>query len=62
MLEKYGIVAEKMAHSEAWRHTGPFTRFQRFRSAFPGLGIATVAFAIYLGYEQAFAKDEHAHH
>ncbi|GAM86643.1 hypothetical protein ANO11243_046590 [Dothideomycetidae sp. 11243] len=46
---------------EAWRYTGPFTRFQRFRGAFPGLGIATVAFAGYLAYEAVFLKDDHAH-
>ncbi|KAF2218810.1 NADH-ubiquinone oxidoreductase B12 subunit family-domain-containing protein [Elsinoe ampelina] len=48
--------------AEAWRYTGPFTRFQRFRGAFPGLGIATVAFAGYLAYEQVFLKDDsHGH-
>ncbi|KAF2736905.1 hypothetical protein EJ04DRAFT_510655 [Polyplosphaeria fusca] len=47
---------------EAWRYTGPFTRWNRFKSAFPGLGIATVAFAGYLVYEQMFLKDSHAHH
>ncbi|GAB7342479.1 hypothetical protein MBLNU457_g0677t1 [Dothideomycetes sp. NU457] len=46
---------------EAWRYTGPFSRFNRFRGAFPGLGIATVAFAGYLAYEAVFVKDEHGH-
>ena len=50
-----------MHNREAWRYTGPFTRFQRFRGGFPGLGIATVAFAGYLAYEQVFLKDEHGH-
>ncbi|KAI0527916.1 NADH-ubiquinone oxidoreductase B12 subunit family-domain-containing protein [Xylaria bambusicola] len=45
--------------AEAWRYTGMFSRWNRFKSAFPGLGIATVAFAVYLGYEQMFLKDEH---
>src|SRR6266536_3663389 len=45
--------------SEAWRYTGPFTRYNRFRGSFPGLGIATVAFAVYCGYEYMFLKDEH---
>ncbi|KAI1173755.1 NADH-ubiquinone oxidoreductase B12 subunit family-domain-containing protein [Nemania sp. FL0916] len=45
--------------AEAWRYTGPFSRWQRFSRAFPGLGIATVAFAVYLGYEQYFLQDEH---
>jgi NADH dehydrogenase (ubiquinone) 1 beta subcomplex subunit 3 len=44
--------------SEAWRYTGPFTRFNRFKNAFPGLGIATVAFAVYCGYEYVFLKEE----
>ncbi|KAI1350482.1 NADH-ubiquinone oxidoreductase B12 subunit family-domain-containing protein [Xylaria sp. FL0043] len=45
--------------AEAWRYTGTFSRWNRFKGAFPGLGIATVAFAVYLGYEQMFLKDEH---
>ena len=38
-----------------------FSRWNRFKGAFPGLGIATVAFVAYLGYEQMFLKDEHHH-
>jgi NADH dehydrogenase (ubiquinone) 1 beta subcomplex subunit 3 len=49
-------------HSEQWRYTGPFTRFNRFKGSFPGLGIATVAFAGYLVAEQLFFKDEGGHH
>ncbi|KAF2087597.1 hypothetical protein K490DRAFT_19936, partial [Saccharata proteae CBS 121410] len=49
------------ARHEAWRHTGPFTRYNRFKRAFPGLGIATVAFGVYLVYEAVFLKDDHAH-
>jgi len=45
--------------AEAWRYQGPFTRWNRFSRAFPGLGIATVAFAAYCGYEYFFLKDEH---
>lgn len=45
--------------SEAWRYTGLFSRWNRFKGGLPGLGIATVAFAAYLGYEQMFLKDEH---
>ncbi|KAI1495596.1 NADH-ubiquinone oxidoreductase B12 subunit family-domain-containing protein [Biscogniauxia marginata] len=48
--------------AEAWRYTGTWSRWNRFKGAFPGLGIATVAFAVYLGYEQLFLKDEHHHH
>ncbi|CAG8982728.1 hypothetical protein HYALB_00001010 [Hymenoscyphus albidus] len=46
---------------EAWRYAGQFTRWNRFKSAFPGLGIASVAFAAYCGYEYMFLKDDHAH-
>ena len=45
--------------SEAWRYTGQFSRFNRFKGSFPGLGIATVAFAVYCGYEYMFLQDEH---
>jgi NADH dehydrogenase (ubiquinone) 1 beta subcomplex subunit 3 len=44
---------------EAWRYSGPFTRWNRFKGSFPGLGIATVAFVAYCGYEYLFLKDEH---
>lgn len=47
--------------SEEWRYTGPFSRRNRLRGAFPGLGIATVAFAIYCGYEYLFLNDDHGH-
>jgi NADH dehydrogenase (ubiquinone) 1 beta subcomplex subunit 3 len=47
--------------SEEWRYTGPFTRWNRFKGAFPGLGIATVAFAAYCGYEYLFLNDDHGH-
>ena len=48
--------------SEQWRYTGPFSRFNRFKGSFPGLGIATVAFAGYLVAEQLFFNDKDAHH
>ncbi|KAF2756224.1 hypothetical protein EJ05DRAFT_478235 [Pseudovirgaria hyperparasitica] len=47
---------------EAWRYTGPFSTRNRFRRAFPGLGIATVAFAGYLVFEAVFLKEEHHGH
>lgn len=52
---------ELILHREAWRYTGPFTRFNRFKRAFPGLGIATGAFAVYLVYEAVFLKKD-SHH
>ncbi|KAK3295658.1 uncharacterized protein B0H64DRAFT_395892 [Chaetomium fimeti] len=47
--------------AEAWRYTGRFTRFNRFKNSFPGLGIATVAFAGYCLYEHFFLQDDHHH-
>ncbi|KAH8674071.1 NADH-ubiquinone oxidoreductase B12 subunit family-domain-containing protein [Xylariales sp. PMI_506] len=47
--------------AEAWRYQGTFSRWNRFKGAFPGLGIATVAFAAYCGYEYFFIKDDHHH-
>ncbi len=55
-------VANVHFYSEAWRYTGPFTRWNRFKGAFPGLGIATVAFAAYCGYEYLFLNDDHHGH
>lgn len=55
-------LADAIDHREQWRYTGPFTRFNRFKSAFPGLGIATVAFAAYCGFEYFFlSNDDHGH-
>lgn len=50
-----------MLYSEAWRYTGPFTRWNRLKGAFPGLGLGTAAFGVYLVYEALFVKDEHGH-
>jgi NADH dehydrogenase (ubiquinone) 1 beta subcomplex subunit 3 len=49
------------SRSEAWRYTGPFTRWNRFKGAFPGFGIAAVAFTGYVIFEQLFLKDSHGH-
>ncbi|KUI65336.1 NADH dehydrogenase [ubiquinone] 1 beta subcomplex subunit 3 [Cytospora mali] len=45
--------------NESWRYTGHFSRWNRFKNAFPGLGIASVAFAAYCGYEYLFLNDDH---
>lgn len=50
-----------LLHSEAWRYQGTFSRWNRFKSGFPGLGIATVAFAGYCTYEYFFLNDAHHH-
>ncbi|KAK3375097.1 hypothetical protein B0H63DRAFT_481840 [Podospora didyma] len=47
--------------AEAWRYTGTFSRWNRFKAGFPGLGIATVAFAGYCAYEHFFLKGDHHH-
>ncbi|RUP47520.1 NADH-ubiquinone oxidoreductase B12 subunit family-domain-containing protein [Jimgerdemannia flammicorona] len=39
------------ARREAWRKHAIFSNRTIFRNMFPGLGIATVAFAAYLGVE-----------
>ncbi|RDA91941.1 hypothetical protein CP533_1316, partial [Ophiocordyceps camponoti-saundersi (nom. inval.)] len=49
------------ARAEAWRYTGTFSRWNRFKNCTPGLGIATVAFASYCLYEHFFMEDEHHH-
>ncbi|KAI9830748.1 MAG: hypothetical protein M1819_005412 [Sarea resinae] len=47
------------ARAEAWRYSGPFSRFNRLKGGLPGLGIASVAFAAYCGYEYLFLNDGH---
>ena len=56
------LTVDLWVSSEQWRYTGPFSRWNRFKGSFPGLGIATVAFAGYLVAEQLFFKEEHGHH
>ncbi|KAK3815020.1 MAG: Spo11/DNA topoisomerase VI subunit A [Benniella sp.] len=50
------------AKHHAWRNSELFTRSARIRTMFPGLGIATVAFAAYLGYEYITAPKADTHH
>ncbi|KAG0205265.1 endodeoxyribonuclease [Mortierella sp. GBA30] len=50
------------AKHHAWRQHALFTRSARIGTMFPGLGIATVAFAAYLGYEYITAPKADAHH
>ncbi|KAI8584712.1 hypothetical protein K450DRAFT_217639 [Umbelopsis ramanniana AG] len=47
------------ARREAWRKNPIFSNRAMVRNMFPGLGIATVAFTIYCGYDWAFGKKEH---
>lgn len=51
------------AKRDAWRYEGEFSRFNRFKAAFPGFGIAVAAFSVYLAYDKLIAKkDDHGHH
>jgi len=48
--------------NEAWRYMNQFSRYNRLiKGTFPGLGIASVAFAGYLAYDTIFAEHEHHH-
>lgn len=47
------------AKRDAWRYQGQFSRYNRFKNAFPGFGIALGAFTLYVAYEQIFLKDKH---
>ncbi|KAF9568835.1 DNA topoisomerase 6 subunit A [Mortierella alpina] len=55
-------VSDPWAKHHAWRQHALFTRSARIGTMFPGLGIATVAFAAYLGYEYVTAPKAEAHH
>ncbi|KAH8889334.1 hypothetical protein GQ53DRAFT_224005 [Thozetella sp. PMI_491] len=44
---------------ETWRYQGRFSRFNRYRGALPGFGIASVAFAAYCTYEYFFLAPKH---
>lgn len=61
LITMLGFILLTVWSRERWRYTGPFTRFNRFKGSFPGLGIATVAFAAYCGYEHFFLQDDHHH-
>ncbi|KAJ2691838.1 hypothetical protein H4R19_006276 [Coemansia spiralis] len=39
------------AQREAWRNHPTFSKMSQLRGMFPGLGIATGLFAVYLAYE-----------
>ncbi|KAL1878808.1 hypothetical protein VTK73DRAFT_7461 [Phialemonium thermophilum] len=65
-IRKFVAAAESRRYdpwerAEAWRYTGIFSRWNRYRRALPGLGIGTAAFAAYCAYEYYFLKDEHQH-
>ncbi|ABN68022.1 predicted protein [Scheffersomyces stipitis CBS 6054] len=50
------------AKRDAWRYEGQFSRINRFKSAFPGLGLGAGAFVLYVAYEKLVLKKDDAHH
>ncbi|WLF76799.1 hypothetical protein PVL30_000503 [Lodderomyces elongisporus] len=50
------------AKRDAWRYEGQFSRYNRFRNAFPGLGIAIVAFSGYCLAEKFLFPPKHDDH
>lgn len=63
---KRGQLADPWARLYAHRHHPAFSTREKIRRAFPGLGIAVVAFALYLGLEHMgvipAAKQQQQHH
>src|SRR5271154_5218668 len=49
---------------DVWRYQGMFSSWERFRPkhTFPGLGIGTGAFLVYLAYNLLLAKPSHGGH
>ena len=62
MLASFHFVRTQLTvHSEAWRYSGHFTRWNRLKGALPGLGIGFGAFVVYSVYEALFLEDKHGH-
>ncbi|KAI9251838.1 NADH-ubiquinone oxidoreductase B12 subunit family-domain-containing protein [Phascolomyces articulosus] len=55
------VYHDPWAKREAWRKHPIFSKGANFRSMFPGLGIATVAFIAYCGVEKFVLKDKKHH-
>jgi NADH dehydrogenase (ubiquinone) 1 beta subcomplex subunit 3 len=51
-------------YRDVWRYQGMFSSWERFRPkhTFPGLGIGTGAFIVYLAYDLLLAKPSHGGH
>lgn len=47
---------------EAWRYQGPYTKWNRFKGALPGLGIASIAFTGYCVFEKLFEGNHECGH
>ncbi|KAI7858868.1 NADH-ubiquinone oxidoreductase B12 subunit family-domain-containing protein [Circinella umbellata] len=59
--QRVPVYHDPWAKREAWRKHPIFSKGANFRSMFPGLGIATVAFIAYCGVEKFFLKNEKHH-
>ncbi|KAG2231486.1 NADH-ubiquinone oxidoreductase B12 subunit family-domain-containing protein [Thamnidium elegans] len=57
---KTPVYHDPWARREAWRKSPIFSKTSNIRTMFPGLGIATVAFAAYCTYEH-FVLDKKSH-
>ncbi|KAJ2726150.1 hypothetical protein GGI07_000789 [Coemansia sp. Benny D115] len=58
---KKSTLKDPWARREAWRDHPSFSKMAQLRGMFPGLGIATGLFAVYLAYDH-FAGKSHKHH
>ncbi|KAI8639814.1 NADH-ubiquinone oxidoreductase B12 subunit family-domain-containing protein [Parasitella parasitica] len=59
---KQPIYHDPWARREAWRKHPIFSKSSNFKTMFPGLGIATVAFAAYCTYEHFFLNNNKKSH
>ncbi|KAI8980819.1 NADH-ubiquinone oxidoreductase B12 subunit family-domain-containing protein [Pilobolus umbonatus] len=56
------VYHDPWAKREAWRKSPIFSKTSNLKTLFPGLGIATVAFAAYCTYEHFFLNKSNKHH
>ena len=61
LQQRVPVYHDPWAKREAWRKHPLFSKGSNFRTMFPGLGIATVAFIAYCGVENFFLKYEKHH-
>ncbi|KAJ1905615.1 hypothetical protein LPJ81_001826 [Coemansia sp. IMI 209127] len=52
-------IKDPWARREAWRKHPAFSRMSQLRGMFPGLGIASGLFAVYLAYEHFTQPKKH---
>ncbi|KAG0169386.1 hypothetical protein DFQ28_003694 [Apophysomyces sp. BC1034] len=61
LQQRTPVYRDPWAKREAWRKHPLFSKTSNFKTMFPGLGIATVAFTAYCGFEYFFLKDKKHH-